>query len=240
VPLLDKPVTESSAFRRINYGCGYDKRDGYLNVDVDPACQPDVLIPAGDLSSLPKRHFQEVLAKDVLEHIPRSKTLDALLEFSSLLHDDGTLIVQTSSITQIAKKLADNPSFSDQYGWTICLFGNQAHPGDYHFTGFTDTTLNVHLAAAGFEIVSRAIIDEWMPRIECRKLFAWDDLATDNCADVEFLQFAYRRFFDRDLDDIGRIHFGEQLRMAVTRRAVLKAIASSPERLFVTARQLGL
>ena len=74
-----------SEYTKLNYGCGFDKRLGYLNVDMDPACQPDLLIKSNDFSQLPKYHFEELLAKDVLEHIPRTQTLNALLEFSSLL-----------------------------------------------------------------------------------------------------------------------------------------------------------
>lgn len=229
-----------SNYLKINFGCGYDKREGYLNVDADPACKPDVLIPIGDLSSLPKRHFKEVLAKDVLEHIPRAKSLDALLEFSSLLCDSGTLFVQTTSITQVAKKLADNPSFADQYGWTICLFGNQVHPGDFHYTGFTDTTLTVHLAAAGFEVMNKGMVEDWCMWRECRKVDAWDDLLTSNMDGQQLIASAYEKFFRRPIDNTGIAHFGGRLNADVDRRIVLKEIAASPEHLYVSARSLGL
>src|ERR1041384_6056075 len=58
---------------RINVGCGYDKRPGYLNIDVDPACSPDILIVNEDDSLVPRGHFEEVVANDVLEHVPRAK-----------------------------------------------------------------------------------------------------------------------------------------------------------------------
>ncbi len=230
-----------SNYTKINFGCGYDKREGYLNVDSDPACSPDILIPFGDLSSLPKHHFTEVLAKDVLEHIPRAKSLEALLEFSSLLSDGGMLIVQTTSITQVAKKLEENPLFADQYGWTICLFGNQVHAGDFHYTGFTDTSLTVYLAASGFEVISKSMVEDWCMRFECRKIEAWDDLINSTqLNNAQFIAAAYERFFYRTIDDTGIIHFGSRLDAGVDRRTVLKEIVSSPERLFVTARLIGL
>ena len=52
--------------RKLNVGCGYDKRPDYLNIDVDPACEPDVLIVDNDFSPIPTGYFDEVLAKDVL------------------------------------------------------------------------------------------------------------------------------------------------------------------------------
>ncbi len=35
---------------KLNMGCGYDKREGYLNVDISPVCEPDLVY---DLESLP-------------------------------------------------------------------------------------------------------------------------------------------------------------------------------------------
>ena len=77
---LVQPVPE-----KLHVGCGYDKRPGYLNIDIDPACEPDILL-AGNLDNLlPRNYFVELLAKDVLEHIPRSETLRALLEWAGCL-----------------------------------------------------------------------------------------------------------------------------------------------------------
>lgn len=230
-----------SIYKKINYGCGYEKLAGYLNVDVDAACQPDFLIPpSGDLTAFPKHQFSEVYAKDVLEHIPRAKSLEALLEFASLLDNGGKLVVQTTSITEVAKKLADNPSFAAQYGWTICLFGNQAHAGDFHFTAFTDVSLTVYVAAAGFEVINKQLADEWILRFECRKIEGWDDLLNNSMSDQAFLASAYEQLFSRPIDYIGQIHFGGRLNAGATRRDVLRDIASSPERLYVTAAKLGL
>jgi 2-polyprenyl-3-methyl-5-hydroxy-6-metoxy-1,4-benzoquinol methylase len=84
-------------------------KNGYLNVDVDQACHPNWIIPAGDLSSLPKSHFDEVLAKDVLEHFPRAKSLEVLLDLASLIKVGGSIIVQTTSIAKVDQKFIDNP-----------------------------------------------------------------------------------------------------------------------------------
>jgi len=55
---------------KLNMGCGYDKREGYLNVDISPACQPDFVC---DLESLPwpwqDDSVDEVLFSHTLEHL---------------------------------------------------------------------------------------------------------------------------------------------------------------------------
>ncbi len=58
--------------RRINIGCGYDVRPGWLNVDSVARHGPDLIADATDLSMLPNGHFDEVVANDVLEHIERT------------------------------------------------------------------------------------------------------------------------------------------------------------------------
>ncbi len=55
---------------RLNLGCGFDKRDGFLNVDAYEACAPDEIV---DLNTLPwpwdDDSVDEVLLRHVLEHL---------------------------------------------------------------------------------------------------------------------------------------------------------------------------
>jgi hypothetical protein len=228
--------------RKLNFGCGYDKREGYLNVDSDPQCNPDLLIVDNDLSVLERCDFDEILALDVLEHIPRQKTLDVLLEWADLLVDGGTLRLKTSSILGVAAQLDGNPSFRDQYGWTICLFGNQAHPGDFHHTGFTELTLSVYLLAAGFRIDRMWMTDKWLLHAEATKVRSWSSLVerSSELDDEAFLRLAYREILDRDIDEPALGHFLPSLGDGtIDRRSIVQQLASSLERLFLVAHHSG-
>src|SRR5688500_11537597 len=90
-PAVTTNDAPSRAPRRLNFGCGFDKRDGYLNVDSHAGCDPDVLLVDNDLSVLADEPFDEILALDVLEHIPRTETLSILLKWADLLRPAGTL-----------------------------------------------------------------------------------------------------------------------------------------------------
>jgi hypothetical protein len=227
---------------KLNIGCGYDKREGYLNVDVDPACAPDILIRDGDFSRIPRRQFEEVLAKDVLEHIPRAQTLAALLDFADYLVDGGKLILQTSSILGVAAKLQQLSRYADHHGWTICLFGNQAHAGDFHHTGFTEVTLTVHLRAAGFKVDALELRDDWLFHVEATKVADWTATAEDPTLrdDHDFLRAVYRDALLRDADEPGIAHWSNALRTGTTRKHVAKELFSAPERLFRIAERDGL
>jgi hypothetical protein len=135
---------------KINIGCGWDKRADYLNIDSDPECHPDILIHNNDLSGLPQSHFEEALALDVLEHIPRAHTGGALFDWGLLLKPEGRLFLETSYIYGIIDVMRRTDTFEVAHNWSRCLFGNQAHPGDYHFSGYTHKPLRTYLKSAGF------------------------------------------------------------------------------------------
>lgn len=216
---------------RLNIGCGYDKREGYLNVDMEPACEPDLLVTPDDDSAIPRGHFVEVHARDVLEHIPRSKTLEALLNWSDYLVDGGRLNLQTSNVEGVIDMMRANPVFDHQFGMTICLFGNQTQDGDFHFTGFTELTLRVHLLAAGFEIDSMETVDGWLLKATARKVEDW----TASLGADDLVGAGFQAAFGRDPDPHNRVVLS-----GVAPKDALRSIWSSPERLYVTARKHGL
>ena len=55
---------------KLNLGCGFDKREGWLNVDNFPECEPDLRM---DIEAtpwdLPTSGFSHILLKHVLEHV---------------------------------------------------------------------------------------------------------------------------------------------------------------------------
>lgn len=227
--------------RKLNFGCGYDKRLGYLNVDSDRACNPDVLIERGDLSCIPRHAFDEVLAKDVLEHLPWQFTLPLLLDFADFLVDNGKLILQTTSILHVASKLQRSNRFDDHHGWTTCLFGNQQHAGDFHHTGFTEVSLRVYLLAAGFHPNSWEMRDDWMFYVEATRQSDWTLLASGmhHASDEEFLQQAYRTACCRKPSTKELAKNLKSLRMGIRRKTILKRIFSESERLYNTAQHHG-
>lgn len=215
---------------RINIGCGYDKKPGYLNIDSDAACSPDYLVVDNDLSPLPQRYFEEVWAKDVLEHIPHAAMMGALVDWNWLLRPGGELFVQTSDIFGIIDLMRKNETFEFQYNWRVCLFGNQVHPGDFHLNGFTDRTLKVYLTAAGFEVDHFDHHDGWLIATRARKTVDFLDLLTIK-SNIEFAEAASQQLLSRP---------AERSYATVDRRTLLRTMMASPERLYKTATSLGL
>lgn len=225
---------------KLNVGCGYDKREGYLNVDVDPACAPDLLIVNGDYSAIPRKYFNEVLAKDVLEHIHHWETLHVLLDFADYLVDGGKLVVETSSIVHLAAKLQATRRFNEQWSWTVCLFGNQQHPGDCHYAGFTEVTLQTLLIAAGFAIQIFELREAgWCFYVEATKTADWTSFleTASRDTDHQFLERAHYAALARDVDEAEIMPFSLLLQKGTPRKQVLKHILAAPERLSRIAQQ---
>jgi hypothetical protein len=67
---------------KLNYGCGRDYREGWVNVDVNPAVRADLHLEAGASLPFPNGTFEEVLLDNVLEHISK----DHLFSFLDEIH----------------------------------------------------------------------------------------------------------------------------------------------------------
>lgn len=54
---------------KLNLGCAYNKMEGWVNVDMDPACNPDMLFDVTMPWPLEDNVVDEVNAEHVLEHL---------------------------------------------------------------------------------------------------------------------------------------------------------------------------
>ncbi len=92
--------------RKINVGCGYDYRQGYLNVDLHAVYKPDLVADVTHLPIVPDGAFDAIVAQDVLEHFERARTAPALAEWSRLLAPGGVLHVRAPSLLGMFELLA--------------------------------------------------------------------------------------------------------------------------------------
>src|SRR5438094_1456030 len=150
--------------RKLNLGCGYDRREGYLNVDTDTRTNPDLLADVREMPSLPSGHFDEIVALDVRNHLPRVDTGRALADWSRLLRSRRTIRIRVPSFLHVVERLLCGGYDSDEHHRSTMhlAYGTQAHSGDFHHTCFTPLTLREHLHRAGLGVRGADIIDGWM------------------------------------------------------------------------------
>jgi hypothetical protein len=133
-------------------------------------------------------------------------------------------------------------TYANHHGWTLCLFGNQVQPGDFHLTGFTEIVLEVLLSAAGFKVTSKGHIDGWCFDWLATKVEDWLEWleGEEYSSNIEFLANTYIRCFSRELDPDGKKYYLERLKKGFTRKSVFLDLASCPEAIFVKANALNL
>jgi FkbM family methyltransferase len=163
---------------RLNLGCGWDTRDGYLNVDMyDYGGKTDLIADIRDLDMLPSSYYEEIIAQDCLEHMPRCDTEPALKEWSRLLKPGGIIRVRTTSIIDLLElfKSEQYQSASGQKQLVHCLFGSQACDGDWHFTGFTEVLLGHYLEQVGFSNMEFRVLEDWLLDVSAVKIISQHD-----------------------------------------------------------------
>jgi SAM-dependent methyltransferase len=224
------PIEQSAPLpKKANLGCGWDKREGFLNIDLHDWHKPDVVGDITSLPDLPSGHFTYLLAQDVLEHLERSKVPTALAEWARLLAPDGLLDLRMPSVLHLLRLLAKPEYRSAENAAEILhlLFGTQAYTGDFHLAGFTPTLLVALLQEVGMLICDAAIRDEWLFEIKARKA----DILTDP---EEQVHQAYFEVLDRPADASGLAAFASALReKKMTIEAVRDTLRDSREGSFI-------
>jgi predicted SAM-dependent methyltransferase len=161
-----------TAPRRLNLGCGFDHREGFLNVDLHEFHKPDLIADVTKLGMLPDGIYEEIIAQDVLEHLPRTSTVEVLREWSRLLKVGGRLHLRVPSVIDLAAlmKKPEHQNIAQQELFVQCLFGTQAYTEDTHYTTFTEPLLRHYLAEAQLKPETWGMRDEWLFEVDAIRL----------------------------------------------------------------------
>lgn len=156
------------AHQKLNLGCGFDYRQGYVNVDLHARHNPDVVASVLDLANFPTGYYREVIAQDVLEHVTRDDVRRALFEWNRVLQPGGRLFIRTTELGALVRSLEQPQHLTIEHQERLIqnVFGTQAYTGDFHLSGFTEPLFRFYMWEAGFEIDSLGLhhdvfLDSW-------------------------------------------------------------------------------
>ena len=135
---------------RVNLGCGYDKRPGFLNVDLNDFHDPDLVGDVRSLPALPTGRYTEIVAQDVLEHLDRTDGPRALAEWRRLAAPGAKLTLRVPDLPGVLRWLQREDTVDHHRTVIHHMFGTQAYSGDFHLNGFTELLLCDELFRAGF------------------------------------------------------------------------------------------
>jgi predicted SAM-dependent methyltransferase len=146
------PAHEAVAYKpkkgkvRFNVGCGDDLKKKYTNIDLyNP--KADFTCDVKDLQPAVAKYGQadEIVARHVLEHIPRDEVIGTVRNWVKALKPGGVLKIEVPdgrwALEQFLEKdLNGNPGLA--YNWhEAIIHGLQSDPGQYHYTIMTERKL---------------------------------------------------------------------------------------------------
>jgi predicted SAM-dependent methyltransferase len=100
----------------VNLGSGQKKMQGFVNVDINPDNNPDVVASALDyLESLADESVDEVHMYHVLEHFAKPEALEVLENTQRVLKKDGLVVVECPDLMKCCINVLQAKVKGDNY-----------------------------------------------------------------------------------------------------------------------------
>ena len=123
----------------LNIGCGertfkeYPKGYECINIDERDLSNVDIVMDVRKLD-FPDEYFSYIIASDIIEHFPISKTKNVLIEWKRVLKIGGVIEFRMPNLKVICKKYIDGKADTKYTSWL--LYGGQGYSGNFHYVGF--------------------------------------------------------------------------------------------------------
>lgn len=105
---------------RFNMGCGRDRLEGYMGVDM----HSDTADIKQDIMSLelPENCADEIFASHVIEHMPQHRAPEVLGKWLATLKPGGKLVMELPDLAALCKDYLEQDG-ADQHMTAMCIFG---------------------------------------------------------------------------------------------------------------------
>lgn len=135
---------------RIDLGCGSDKREGYVGVDLTNYEGVDYVVNLEE-EGLPFRdgEVEEIFTSHFLEHLPGNRVPAILKDCYRVLKPGGTMEIVVPDLLKVCEAFL-KASEEERWGFPLMtIFGEQGTPGNFHKTGFSKKRLMQLTVQAG-------------------------------------------------------------------------------------------
>lgn len=130
---------------KLNLGCGDDRKEGWINLDILPYPNVDRVV---DLTrGIPYRDVRFIYAEHFVEHLTPEESISLLAACRRALADDGVLRLSTPNLDWVLETHYPPNSKAAVHD---CFLMNKAFHGWGHKFLFNRETLQAFLEAAGF------------------------------------------------------------------------------------------
>lgn len=133
---------------KLNLGSRDRRVDGFKNMDIDAHPGVDYVGDVSDLSQFADGSVAEILASNILEHFPHTRTAGVLKEWHRVLAPGGKLYVSVPDFAR-AVELYETGGLEN---WVEnFLMGDQVYETAFHYAIFDESRLYYRLMDAGFK-----------------------------------------------------------------------------------------
>lgn len=138
---------------QLNIGCGSNKIEGFINIDTEESCKPDLLHNIME-APLPyeKGSVDKIVFFHCIEHVRKCYHRGILLEFHRVLKVDGILLISYPNFWECAQRWHENTGAQRRF-WEATLYGRQLYETDYHICAMSPDELGETLYQSGFKNV---------------------------------------------------------------------------------------
>lgn len=157
--------------KKINFGSGETKLEGFVNIDMEASTNPDVVcdIRTGHLP-FDIESVEVIQMLHCIEHIEMKYWNHVFAEFHRVLIPEGKLFMAYPEFEKCAKNFLENHLGLKEH-FRATLYGRQLYPGDYHVVPMVTPDLVSILQQCGFhEFLTSADPDEdWNSLVVCKR-----------------------------------------------------------------------
>lgn len=166
---------------KLHLACGIVKLAGYINIDIDPNINPDVVIDLTVPLPYINDSIGEIITYHFIEHLERGEAENLIRECYRVLKKGGFLTIEIPDILGICKAFVEGNEnkryFSYRGGPALIthIYGLQSNKWEYHKTGFDKEHLTNLLRNIGFsniieEEANKVIKDYLMPALRLKAI----------------------------------------------------------------------
>ena len=135
---------------RLNLGCGSNKIEGCINIDIEKSCKPD-LVHDFTKNALPydDKSVEEVYLFHTIEHISKRYHNAMFDEIFRVLRIGGKFYISYPEFTKCVSNWLEN-KYGKREFWEATIYGRQLYPSDFHVCILDPSGLAMRLEASGF------------------------------------------------------------------------------------------
>lgn len=136
---------------KLHLGCGFKKLDGFVNVDIRPETECDIIDDVATLKNFKEESAEMIYACHVLEHFNRKTYLIVLKRWSEILKSGGMLRLSVPDLYKVSElHYTKKYTLKQLMGF---LYGGQNYSENFHYIGFDFDMLKEDLENLGFKNV---------------------------------------------------------------------------------------